>query len=593
MQIIEISEPTHTSPIIANQDWGDEIAVGIDFGTTHSLVAYSTNGKAEIIDAMILPSILGINSTGEFVIGDQLDDNVISLHSVKRLIAKKIHELPEHIQDLCEAIDGEILLNIGGHKLTPVQIASKIIAYLKNHAELYFAPKGKSVTKAVITVPAYFDDNARLQIKYAAELAGFQVMRLIAEPTAAGYAYALDKKSEGKYLVFDFGGGTFDISLMNMQMGVFQVLNTVGDNNLGGDDIDKLIAQYLYQGNSALTQEHLLVARKLKEALSTQSQATIDGQSLDAKILKEISQPILDKLRKLTQQILSDAKQEEIKGIILAGGSTRLIPVQQMLKENFNIPLLNDIDPDKVVAYGAAIQAENLERRLDHILVDVTPLSIGLELMGGIVERIIERGTPIPASISKDFTTYQDGQQGLKLHVVQGEREAVELCRSLASFELSNIPDMPAGIPKITVTFTIDADGLLTVKAHEKITDTMQEIVVKPSYGLSESQVIEMLREAFTHSDEDHNLKLLRETTTQAEQVITQLQKRMQQFNHLLENGDEKKFNDIIEQIILCIKQQDREEIITYMKQLESGAQNFIARCFEFSAKEMLKGSKI
>ena len=594
MQIVEITEPNQTPPVLAHQGWGEEIAVGIDFGTTHSLIAYSIDSKPEIIDSMILPSVIGVNNMGELVVGQQ-DDTIISLHSVKRMIAKKLDELPEHIQKICIPDEKEVIIQLGKIRITPTQIAAKIIGHLKAHAELYFAKQNKSVTKAVITVPAYFDDNARSQIKHAAELSGLKVLRLIAEPTAAGYAYGLDKASEGKYLVFDLGGGTFDVSLMNMQMGVFQVLSTIGDNNLGGDDIDQLIAQHLSKNiEQDISQELLLIARNLKEQLAIQETATIGKYSLDRVTLTTLITPILNKLKSLTQQVLkqtSDIKQ--LAGIILAGGSTRLLPLQEMLQQEFALPLLKDIDPDKVVAYGAAIQAENLERRLDHIIVDVTPLSIGLELMGGVVERIIERNTAIPVSISKEFTTYRDGQHGLKLHIVQGEREAVELCRSLASFELTGIPDMPAGIPKITVTFTIDADGLLTVNAKEQVTGIEQEVVVKPSYGLSEGEVIEMLRSAFEHSEEDHKLKLLRESTTNAEQIVTQLKKRMVQFAHLLHEKEAENFGITIKKIAICIEQKDREGILKSISALEKMAEQFIARCFEFSAKEMLKGQKI
>ncbi|RZI45854.1 Hsp70 family protein [Candidatus Finniella inopinata] len=442
-------------------------AIGIDLGTTHTVVAFVENGIPKTLDlgnGPLLPSVVTYGS------GDQ----TIKFSSFKR-----------HME--------EPSLKIKGLK-TPVELSGKILQHAKETAEKIL---GFPVHQAVITVPAYFDDTARQATKDAAHLAGLKVLRLINEPTAAALSYGLDHGVEGIYAIYDLGGGTFDISLLKMTKGVFQVLATAGDTHLGGDDIDQAIVEYWQKGGDSSAS--LNAARLAKENL------TLTPDQLDP-----LTKPFIDRTLAICQQALSDANLnvKDIKGVVLVGGSTRLRAVRQAVEAFFESTPLTNLDPDQVVALGAALQAHALTQGGDTLLLDVTPLSLGIETMGGLVEKIIPRNTPIPAVISQEFTTYQPGQTAIKIHVIQGDRELVTDCRSLAEFILEGIPPLPAGVARIEVTFSLDADGLLTVKAQEKTTEIYQTVTVKPSYGLTLEDLETMLQQSFLCGEEDLQKRL-------------------------------------------------------------------------------------
>lgn len=471
MQLLEIQEPK-------TQIRKQELAVGIDFGTTNSLVAFSKNHKPYIIK--MVPSIVGIDEAGKLCVMDE------GIRSVKRQLTLS--------PDLIRGSQGD-------GSSSPIEISAAIFSHLKLAAETHLKAE---VTKAVVTVPAYFDDHARSAVAFAAKLAGLDVLRLISEPTAAAYAYGLENKSEGVYLVYDLGGGTFDVSVLNMQMGVFQVLAVGGDSQLGGDDIDALLAKEL-----GLSQ---LEAKKLKEGVAKSSSKEV----LDKTIL-----PVINRTMDITKQVISEIDRP-LDGIILVGGSTRLPLIKEELTRNFNLPIFDNVDPDRVVALGAALQAENLTSTSSDLLIDVVPLSLGMELMGGLHEKIIMRNTPIPASITKEFTTYADNQSAMQFHIVQGERELVADCRSLAKFELALAP-AKAGTHRVEITFAIDADGLVSIAARDKETEVAHKIELKPTYGLSDQEMTVMLEEAYKNAAVDHKARQMREAELEAQRAIDKL----------------------------------------------------------------------
>ncbi|MBS0185773.1 MAG: Hsp70 family protein [Proteobacteria bacterium] len=514
-------------------------ALGIDLGTTNTVVAVLEEKESlpRLIKmskgTTLIPSIVSYTQEGIHVGEEALHDLMFSSEKVIKSAKRFMNQV------------GLKTFNMQGKPITPLDVSAEILKFIKEQASLDLK---KPITKAVITIPAYFDEAARFATKMAAEKAGLEVLRLIHEPTAAALAYGLDKKVEGLYAVYDLGGGTFDFSLLRLEKGLFKVIATGGDLKLGGDDFDEALLAFLKDQNLELKAEleknpaHLtdvlLKVRSLKEKLSIMASLEESFQ-VDEKIISvsltqdqynHLIQEMIGKTIKIVSSVLQDAdvKKEEIEGLILVGGATRTPLVRKMLKTFFNKEPLTNLDPDHVVAIGAAYQAHALVFGSDTLLLDVTPLSLGIETMGGIVDRIIPRNSPIPLRQSQEFTTSEDGQNALLIHVVQGERELVSDCQSLARFELRGIPPMPAGLPRINVSFSMDADGLLTVSAHEKSTGIHQEITVYPTYGMDLEKIKETLFESLHHGEEDLQKRLLLEARFHLEQDIQLVKKALE-----------------------------------------------------------------
>jgi molecular chaperone HscA len=618
MALLQISEPG-ASPDPHQR----RIAVGIDLGTTHSLVAALRHGAPECLPdeqgRVLLPSAVrylggGRRAIGHEALAAQAVDAANTIVSSKRFMGRRLADIKGHAKLPYQFVDqpGMVALATADGDKTPVEVAAEILATLRQRAEDSF---NDDLFGAVITVPAYFDDAQRQATKDAAQLAGLNVLRLISEPTAAAVAYGLDHGSEGLYAVYDLGGGTFDISLLRLSRGVFEVVATGGDAALGGDDIDQALADWAVQEGGATQaalaspqdrRSALVASRAVKEALSSHGSAlwhaVLGGQTVEVSVtkaqLEALAQPLVDRTLREVRRVLRDAQvdKSEVQGVVMVGGSTRMPLVRAAVSQAFGQEVLTNVNPDEVVALGAAIQADALagnaaDREL--LLLDVIALSLGLETMGGLVERIVERNSTIPTAKAQEFTTFKDGQTAIALHVVQGERERVEDCRSLARFELRGIPPMVAGAARVRVTFQVDADGLLSVNARELTSGAEASVTVKPSYGLADDDIARMLREGFAHAETDMVERSLREARVEAERMALATRAALASDGELLSEAERQAVEALVSALDAQAKGNDAHAIEAAVKILADGTETFAATRMNRSIRQALAGRRV